>query len=111
MPFQKGVSGNPTGRPKGSGNKSTAEIKAFAEKVLTSQEWQANVYRRMLDGKAPHIETYLLQLYAGKPKDTVAIEDRTPRALVIDRVNTRAELLAVLGGRDTEAGGDDDEDA
>lgn len=111
MPFQKGQSGNPGGRPRGAENKATADIKAFAHKVFSSRAWCESAVARMEKGTAPHLETYLLQLYAGKPKDRLELEDRTPRALIIDRVRTRAELVAALGEADADAGAtDDDED-
>lgn len=73
MAFQKGQSGNPNGRPKGAENKATADIKAFASGVFFSPEWQESAIQRMKEGKAPHLETYLLQMLAGKPKESMEV--------------------------------------
>jgi hypothetical protein len=35
MPFEKGQSGNPDGRPKGSGNKESQKVKAIISEMLT----------------------------------------------------------------------------
>lgn len=67
MPFTKG---NP-GRPKGALNKATREIKGFARAFLESEAYVTSLQRRLVSGKAPHMET-LLHYYAyGKPKETV----------------------------------------
>ena len=35
MPFEKGMSGNPGGRPKGATNKAAAQVKCLIEDILT----------------------------------------------------------------------------
>lgn len=100
--------GNP-GRPRGATNKATREIKGFAEQFLTSKEYAENAIRRVLKGKAPHLEVLWHHYGFGKPKETVKHEGRA-RALVIDSVSTRKEMLEALGAKDTDAGGDDDAD-
>lgn len=37
MPFETGQSGNPLGRPRGSKNKATNQVKTFIETLLTDQ--------------------------------------------------------------------------
>lgn len=61
------------GRPKGSLNKGTREIRDWARTLLLSEEYQASAKRRVLAGKAPHVETYCLQLIGGKPAETVDV--------------------------------------
>lgn len=51
------------GRPKGSKNKITKAIDDF----FGSSTYQDNAKQRMLDGKAPHLETYFLNKIEGKP--------------------------------------------
>lgn len=53
------------GRPKGSKNRLTKEITRFFE----SKEYAASATHRMTEGKAPHLETYWLNLLVGKPVD------------------------------------------
>ena len=60
------------GRPKGSKNKKTQAALEFAERML-DKEWEKAAKERMLNGKAPHLETLLLQFKHGKPKETMDI--------------------------------------
>lgn len=41
--FEKGMSGNPCGRPKGSKNKASADIKAFIEELLNDEGNKAHL--------------------------------------------------------------------
>jgi hypothetical protein len=54
-PFQKGNPGG--GRRKGVPNQATPEIKAFTRHFLQSKEYRQSSKRRILAGKAPHLET------------------------------------------------------
>jgi hypothetical protein len=71
MPFQPGQSGNPAGKPKGATNLATREVKEWAEKFFASKKWRTSAESRMLKGKAPHLEGYLLALTYGKPVERV----------------------------------------
>lgn len=51
------------GRPKGSKNKLTKEIELFFESKVYADAAKA----RMVQGKAPHLETYWLNQIIGKP--------------------------------------------
>jgi hypothetical protein len=77
MPFQPGQSGNKAGRPKGAINKSTRAMKEFLQ-WLDSEEYRDNAMRRILKGKAPHLEVLWHHYHAGKPKETVKHEGQLP---------------------------------
>lgn len=62
------------GRKKGTPNKATVEIKAFAREFLARPAYRKSLQRRVDAGKAPHMEP-LLHYYAhGKPKETFSAE-------------------------------------
>lgn len=71
------------GRPKGSLNKVTRDIKAIAAAVLNDPEYMASARQRMIDGKAPHLETLYHHYIDGKPKDTVVVQDAPPPFVVV----------------------------
>lgn len=59
------------GRPKGSVNKTTRQIREIATGLVDDPAYLAKLKERLREGKAPHMET-LLHYYAyGKPKETV----------------------------------------
>jgi len=59
------------GRPKGSQNKVTREIKAFARSLLEDPGYQAALKTRLKAGKAPHLEPLLYHYAYGKPKEQI----------------------------------------
>jgi hypothetical protein len=70
------------GRPKGSPNRTTKEIKAFAAKFLSSREYIDSAKCRVLKGDAPHLETLWHHYAFGKPKEIVAVEGEIPPFIV-----------------------------
>lgn len=54
------------GRPKGATNKASREVKAWAQAMVDSPEWQKSAMQRILAGKAPHIEAHCLQVLMPK---------------------------------------------
>jgi hypothetical protein len=64
------------GRKKGSLNKATREIKAFTSTFLSSPTYVASAKKRILDGGAPHLEALWHHYAFGKPKETVAVEEK-----------------------------------
>ena len=55
MPFQKGQSGNPKGRPLGSQSKASQAFKAFCAKQVTDTAYLGQLRQRLHDGKLPPI--------------------------------------------------------
>ena len=70
-PFAKGNPGG--GRKKGVPNRATLEIKEFGRNFLMSEEYRAHLERRMMAGKAPHMEVLLHHYAFGKPRDKAEI--------------------------------------
>lgn len=79
------------GRPKGSLNKATIEIKEAARLLLEDPVYQASLKARLEAGTAGAVEPLLYHYVYGKPKDT--IEHQLPmRPVVIDQLQP-GELL------------------
>ena len=57
------------GRPKGTPNKTTQDVKRAATRLVEDPAYRRALKKRLLAGSAPHMET-LLHYYAyGKPKE------------------------------------------
>jgi hypothetical protein len=68
MPFVKGRSGNPGGRPKGRPNQVTQEIRALAGALFDRDYWQ-RVRSQLREGTLhPSIEARLLAYAYGEPR-------------------------------------------
>jgi hypothetical protein len=61
------------GRPKGALNKATRDIKDIARGLLSNEEYQRNLVKRLTRGTAGPVESLLYQYAFGKPKDTVEL--------------------------------------
>jgi hypothetical protein len=60
------------GRPKGSQNKSTGEVRDLARALVNDPEYRRNLDVRLKRGKlAPMVESMLWHYAYGKPKETV----------------------------------------
>lgn len=75
-PFKKGNPGG--GRPKGVPNKATREIKEFARTFLESPRYRQSLQRRIVAGKAPHMEILLHHYAFGKPTARVEVAQSPP---------------------------------
>jgi hypothetical protein len=64
---------NPRGRPKGSRNKTSLEIAAVARQLVESREYKASLKKRLIEGKAPHMEPILFYYAYGKPIDRIEL--------------------------------------
>jgi hypothetical protein len=93
--FQKGVSGNPAGRPPGP-SKTTLEAKAFCSMIVDSEEYQASVHERAMRGElAPAMETMLWHYAKGKP--TERIEMVVSQARLEELAKSEPEKFTTLG--------------
>jgi hypothetical protein len=89
------------GRPKGATNLATREFKQFWALWFSSEEYLQNAKRRMLAGEANHLESYLLPLVYGKPKETIdlnvgRIEGEDLSSLSLEELTQRAVELTQL---------------
>lgn len=83
--FKPGESGNPSGRPPGSKNKSTKALKEFFKELTDSDEYRESLKARLLGAKLhPAVEKFILEHEAGA----------VPKQVSIDVGPTLAELIA-----------------
>lgn len=75
--FQKGQSGNPEGRKKGTRNRAAVEIKEAARNIVESPSYLASLKARLKAGDAPHMESLLFHYAYGKPVERIAPTDPT----------------------------------
>jgi hypothetical protein len=64
---------NGRGRPRGATGLIQREFKECWHLFLNSDEYRDNAKRRILSGRAPHLESYLLNRIYGKPQEQVAV--------------------------------------
>jgi hypothetical protein len=62
----RNTSGLRRGRPKGAKNKATVEVKYWFAQMFASEEWRASAVKRIIEGKAPHLEAHGLQVLMPK---------------------------------------------
>jgi len=92
MPFAKGRSGNPKGRPRGSLNTSKLFMRELAAAVVTDLEVQNRLIRQARDGTIhPGVLVALFQYHGGKPP--VRVDVNNPRARERDELVARLRLL------------------
>ena len=72
-----------TGRPKGARNKTTQAIAALARGLtFENPEYIEALKKRLVAGKAPHMETLLAYFGYGKPVERLKVEDNRKPALL-----------------------------
>ena len=89
--FQKGTSGNPRGRARGTRNKATVEAREFAARLIDDPEYRERLRQRLLEGTAGPVELLLWHYAWGRPMTTVETGAPNAFATVSD-----AELMAKL---------------
>lgn len=71
------------GRPKGVPNKATAEVRAFWEGFVGSDKYLKSAAKRILAGRAPHLEAYWLKrLFGEKSELEISGPDGRPVGVV-----------------------------
>ena len=89
------------GRPRGSKNKMTKErsLLLLAEKRFNSREyWEQSAWPRIVKGKAPHLEVYLLQRIYGRPVESVPDSGEPKKPIRVSIEVVRNEPLPVPAG-------------
>jgi hypothetical protein len=62
------------GRPKGSVDYISREVRAAARAIVDDPEYRTLLIARLKVGEAPHMETLLWHYAYGKPKETIEVE-------------------------------------
>jgi hypothetical protein len=81
------------GRPTGSLNRTTMEVRELARRLIEDPKYQASLRRRMIAGKAPHMETLLFAYAYGKPVERHEVT-ATARAAGADGAELRGSEAA-----------------
>jgi hypothetical protein len=74
------------GRPKGLPNKATQDAREFAQKFIDDQDYRESLRRRVISGRAPHMEQLIWTYRYGKPRETldVNLAELAPLRIVIE---------------------------
>jgi len=83
----------------------------FLREVANSFEYQDSARQRMIDGKAPHLEVYMLQKVNGKPTERVHVSGEVTttdkRGLLKHLTDDMVQQLAARAQfEDTDSGGE-----
>jgi hypothetical protein len=70
---------NGKGRPVGALNRTTRDLKEFWHYFFSSHEYREKAKERILNGTAPHLESYLLNRIYGKPTERIAVSVDEPQ--------------------------------
>jgi len=85
------------GRPKGALNYATRELKQELQRFFSGPEYRDSVKERIIDGSAPTIELYFLQLLYGKARETidvnVGLQHEDLSSLSIEEMLERVKVL------------------
>ena len=84
MPFEPGQP-KIGGRREGIPNRATAEFKGFWQQFLASTEYRDSLKRRMLDGKADHMERYVAELLYGRPRQEIDMNADKSLTILVNR--------------------------
>lgn len=79
MPFAKGKSGNPNGRPRGALSKSKVLLKELAQAIVGDLQVQNRLFQQARDGSIhPAVLVALFHYAAGKPPARVEVTTPSP---------------------------------
>jgi hypothetical protein len=99
MPFAKGKSGNPKGRPRGALSKSKVLLKELAQAIVGDLQVQNRLFQQARDGSIhPAVLVALFHYAAGKPPARVEVAPtptRTDELVARLRLLPKADRLAL----------------
>jgi hypothetical protein len=75
--------GGQPGRRRGIPNKVTLEIRDAARAIVEDDAYVESLKRRVIAGRAPHMETLLFHYAYGKPKDQVEVSGAAGAVTVV----------------------------
>ena len=71
--------GGSAGRPLGTPNKATREVRAFCQQLVADPEYRAGLQRRWREGSLPPALEQMIWAYAiGKPPQALQVHNRGP---------------------------------
>lgn len=103
--FQKGTSGNPNGRARGSRNRATVEARESAARLIDDPEYRARLRQRLLEGTAGSVELLLWHYAWGRPMTRVEVGAPNAFANISDaelktKLTTALAALSAASGQD-----------
>jgi hypothetical protein len=78
MPFKKGEHGNPKGRPKGAGNKVSAQQREYLRDLLLTNKEKLETEMQKLNGRS-YVLTYIALMQYILPKPSTAELKEVPK--------------------------------